>query len=259
MASWKVLVFTTLFCLAAVPVQALQLLTEENPPANFTRDGMPAGVATELVQEMLRRQNMDVPLEFLPWARAYAMATTLPDVGLFATARLPERENLFHWVGPLVRFQWVLVAKAGSGIRLETLEDARQYRIATLAGDAREQFLRHNGFTNLDPSSSNLRNLEKLMHGRVDLLVCNQHALPLLLAEANAEAHAAEHHARDELDVIFTLRTIHLYLAFSRGVEAGVVEGFQRALASMREDGAFDAIHAQWLPGETPPRDVPAH
>ncbi|WP_204268170.1 hypothetical protein, partial [Escherichia coli] len=53
---------------SAVP---LRLLSEEFPPINFTEDGRPSGLAVEVVQNILRRLGQSLPIEFLPWARAY--------------------------------------------------------------------------------------------------------------------------------------------------------------------------------------------
>ena len=62
----------------------------------------------------------------VPWARGYKMATTQPDVGLFVAVRTPEREQLFHWVGPIVSTSASLYARSGEASPVTSLEEARQ-------------------------------------------------------------------------------------------------------------------------------------
>ena len=80
---------------AAGPAGALELYTEENPPINFSRDGKPAGLTVEVVQELLRRTHTTAPIHIVPWARGYQEARTHPNVALFVAVRTAEREPLF--------------------------------------------------------------------------------------------------------------------------------------------------------------------
>jgi len=76
----------------------LRLLTEEAPPNNYIKDGKLTGLAVEVVQEIMRRTGDAEPIEMMPWARAYRLAQSgqAGSVGLFLTARTPEREGLFQ-------------------------------------------------------------------------------------------------------------------------------------------------------------------
>lgn len=64
------------------------------------------------------------------------MALEQPNYGVFVTARLPEREELFKWVGPIGPDDWVLLARGDSPINLTSLDQARQYNIGAYKGDA---------------------------------------------------------------------------------------------------------------------------
>src|SRR5881397_3481136 len=99
----------------------LQLLTEEYPPLSFTRDGKVSGLSVEIVEEIQRRVGSRVPIQVLPWARAYRMAQEQPDVALFGTTRTAERDKLFQWVGPIVAGRTSLYTKRGTGLRLNSL------------------------------------------------------------------------------------------------------------------------------------------
>ena len=91
---------------AAVPgaTASLVMLTEEYAPLNYHEDGRPAGIAIDLLDETLLRlgngQSIN-EVRFLPWAVAYNRTLVETDTVLFATARLPSRETLFKWAGPI--------------------------------------------------------------------------------------------------------------------------------------------------------------
>jgi hypothetical protein len=53
---------------------------------------------------------------------------------IFSTARTPERDALFKWVGPTDEAEWVLLGRADHSFQLRSLEDARPLRIGTYNG-----------------------------------------------------------------------------------------------------------------------------
>lgn len=87
--------------LASIPfAHAVNFLTEENPPLNFTRDGKPAGIATSVVTEMAGRAKMSADIKVLPWSEAYSRTQSETDTCVFSTARLTSRNNQFQWALP---------------------------------------------------------------------------------------------------------------------------------------------------------------
>src|SRR5471030_2816225 len=97
------LIVAVLLAVAAQHALALTILTEENPPLNFTKNGQITGTATATVQEMLRRAGLSADIRVLPWSEAYAQAQSDPATCVYSTSRLPARYKLFQWVGPIAR------------------------------------------------------------------------------------------------------------------------------------------------------------
>ncbi|MGB5746824.1 MAG: transporter substrate-binding domain-containing protein, partial [Desulfobacterales bacterium] len=93
--------------------QELTIVSEENPPFNFIKDGILTGSSTEIVREIMRRLNLPAEIQVLTWARGYQLALSRPNVVLFSTARTQEREHLFHWVGPIYKVRFGFYAKRG--------------------------------------------------------------------------------------------------------------------------------------------------
>ena len=128
--------------LAPQPALALKLLTEENPPLNYTEGKKLTGMATEVVQEMGKRAKMKLDFEVIAWNKAYEKAQADKETCLYSTARLPNRENAFKWVGPIAINKWGLFALGGFKQEISSLNDARPFRVGGVARDAKTEFLK---------------------------------------------------------------------------------------------------------------------
>ena len=102
----------------------LRLLTEEAPPTSFLHDGEPDGYAVEVVHELIRRTGSSASVELLPWTRAYHLAKSEADTGLFSVVRTVERESSFQWVGPILRGSTRFYSLKTSGLQIDSLEQA---------------------------------------------------------------------------------------------------------------------------------------
>ena len=236
---------------AVLGAQGLTIISENNPPFNYVKNGTLTGSSVEVVREMLRRMNQEDTIQVLTWARGYNLALTQPNVILFSTARTPARENLFHWVGPLYRVRFGFYAKKGSGLHLETLDDARKVAaIATYKDDVREQLLKSLGFTNLDSSKSPASNLKKLVSGRVDLWLFSSLGVNRVAEQAGIDPA--------ELELVLPFKDYYSYISISKGTAQAVVNQWQTVFNQMRQEGAFEQIARKWLPPDSIPPLQPA-
>ena len=108
---------------------SMVLLTENFPPYNMAKNGKNfaqnenlEGIAVDILRETFNRAGISYSMTLrFPWERIYNLALENPGYGVFVTARIPEREALFKWVGPLGPDDWVLLARANSPITLTCL------------------------------------------------------------------------------------------------------------------------------------------
>lgn len=231
---------------STVGVGKLRLLSEEFPPINFTAAGRPSGLAVEVVQAVLRRLGQTLDIEFLPWARAYREAQGSQPMALFSAARIPEREKLFQWVGPIVTFYSSFYARAGAE-RLRRLDDARQSADVLVVRDwYTAQQLESEGFHNLRYVNDPAQGLRMLLAGRASLFASERISMGGALAAAGVDPVA--------LEEVYTFASSDGYIAFSPGTPKRVVAAWQRELDAMKADGSFRAIYKRWLPQDLPPR-----
>ena len=245
-----VLLLIFLLSVTAGLAQELTVISEENPPFNFIKDGVFTGSATEVVREIMRRLDLPTEIQVLNWARAYHLALTQPNVVLFSTARTKEREDLFHWVGPIYKVRFGFYARRGSGPYLTGLADAKKVgAIATYKDDVREQLLKSQGFTNLDSSKSPASNLKKLLAGRVDLWLYSNLGVPSVARQLGIDPA--------EVELVLPFKVNYSYIAISKGTPRVMVEKWQAALDDIKRDGSFGRISKQWLPAESIPKFQP--
>lgn len=222
------------------PGQNLTVLTEEVRPFAYHEDGRLTGYSVEVVSEIMRRLGVDLPIQVQPWARIFKTAQARPGVVLFSAARTPEREALFHWVGPLTTFSWCFYARRGSGLSVVSLDDARKVgRIGVYRNDVRHQYLESQGFTNLDVADNNELNVRKLMADRIDLVALGGEGVGYLLDAAGV--------SRDSVEPHFCFRQADLYIAFSLGTDPAVVAGWRQVFSNLEKEGLLEGYRERWI------------
>jgi polar amino acid transport system substrate-binding protein len=235
------LFLSLLFVAAGAETGRYSIYTEVDPPYNFTnRDGRPTGLFVDLVREIQARLGNADPILVVPWARGYREILERPSVILFAMARTPERERLFHWIGPVIENRWILFAKRESSLTLKTLEDARGLSaIGTVRDFAWDQYLEGLGFTNLERVSENGLNLHKAVKGRIPAFVGADLSFPSVASRAGYRA--------EDFKPLLVFRSIPLYIALSRRSPASAADEWNRCLSDLIAEGALEKLKKRYL------------
>lgn len=225
-------------------VEPVTLITEDIPPFNYVDPAKPeavTGLCTEIVRVIMARNGHHDRIQMLPWARGYAQLQTGPRVALFATARLPERETLFQWVGPLAYKHLAFIAPAGSPLKMTSVDDAKRVSaIGVYRDSAKQRWLVTHGFTNLEPVNDEATNLSMLTGGRLPLWFTAEPECYILAHRQGIEP--------GQLAVALRVEVIALYLAVSPDVEAATVAAWQRTCDDLRQDGTIAALTRRFMP-----------
>lgn len=239
MKVWQQLVILVFLSPSLLHAAPLQILTEDLPPLNYVKEGVLVGPSVEMVKEIQRRIGSTQKIQVYPWARAYQIALEEENVVLFGVSHTASRENKFKWVGPLATKRDILVARKGSKLVINNLEDAKKVRrIGVLRDDTKEEFLELHGFTNLEPVSDEKKNAQKLVLGRIDLWVFKKPGLKTVCDLAGVDYDAVEE--------VLHLREKNLDIAFSLKTPDAVVEQWRAAFVDMVADGTVEAIRRKW-------------
>ena len=235
------LLVISFFLFPAQPLLSAELtiFTENLPNLNYIKDGELVGLSVDIVKEIQKRVGSHEQIKVLPWARAYKMALQEENVVLFSMTHTESRKDLFKWICPLVTKRDILVAKKGSGIAINSLEDAKKVkRIGTIRDDSKERLLKSHGFTNLESVSDEQKNAKKLILGRIDLWVNKQPGLKTVCDLAGVDYN--------QIEEVFHLRKRDLCIAFSKNTSDSIVQKWRNAFNDMLADGTILQIRNKW-------------
>lgn len=219
----------------------MMIMGNESPPGNFTNEnGKITGLSVEVVQEIQRRIGNTTEIQLLTWARAYKTALNMPNVVLFSVARTPEREEKFHWISLVMRKPWALYGKKGAGLQTTSLEDAKKVRaVGVLRNDIRADWLKQQGFTNLDEASEHEHNIRKLLRGRVDLIFYAPHGVAHLCRKLGIDFHELE-------PVLFPHASLSYIVMSKNGTPPETVKLWQETAQQVKADGTFETLAEKW-------------
>ncbi|GAA0783760.1 transporter substrate-binding domain-containing protein [Roseibium denhamense] len=239
----RVLACILLVLMAILPAKAqpLTIVTEEFPPYNFSQDGVPQGLSTEVVEAVLQKIGFDAKIEFLPWARAYLTAQNRKNTLIYSIGRIPEREDLFEWVGVIAPFNTSLYTRAdNTGVSIASLNDAKRYSIGVSVKDVIYQYLDGEGFKQLDVVGEDVLNIRKLALGRIDIIAFDEASFNYRVALEGMDMGTFRR--------VYRLEEISgsLYMAFSKTSDPELVAAFREGLAAIRSDGTYEQILARY-------------
>ncbi len=221
----------------AASLSDMEFITDDYPPYNYEEKGVVKGITVDILLETSKEAGQPLKrsqLKLLPWARGYQQALSGPLVMLFAMSRTESREEMFHWVGPILKHRVAVLAKKASGITIASSDDLKKYSIGAVLDDVGEQILRKLGNTNnvqTSPKPSTVA--KKLDFGRIQLLVIDENVARSVMKSEGLNSN--------EFEVIYTLKETTSFYALSKDVPKPLVKLLQSALDRLKvRNGGLD-------------------
>ncbi|MEQ8391224.1 MAG: transporter substrate-binding domain-containing protein [Thalassospira sp.] len=215
--------------------QNVALLTEDYPPYNFIESDELRGVGADVVQAMANAIGYHKRMEVLPWKRVMLRLEDEAEIGVFSMTRTPQREEMYAWVGPIVKARVGLYQLTERRSLVHSVQGLRYVEaIGVQAGGAHEQALLEYGFENLEPIFNQGSGIQMLAVGRIDLLVSSDIELFEQLKKTELTL--------DELELVYSFGSGDLYLAFSKQTSVSALTAWQAAYDHIVENGQFDMI-----------------
>lgn len=236
----------------STPAKDLVYITEQFPPFSYQEDGKLQGISVDLLEKMLDHMNTTLNrsgIKVLPWAQGYQMALQDNNTVIFSTGRIPEREALFKWVGPISSIKVVLFALNERHIKINSPGDLRALKIGVVKDSAEEPLVIKAG---ADPGNLVERNntteiLDMLKAGTIDAWAYPDLVGMWLADKAGLNA--------SEYVVVYDLeKETPLYYAFNRNTSNSTVQAFQQALIQTKKGkeasgvSDFEMVLYRYLP-----------
>lgn len=232
---WLFALFAMFVVAQSARAEELKVFTTHLPPFTMDNSDRP-GFVVEIAQEVARRANLDLSIQFRPWSRAQTEVRLGTNLAILPFARTAEREPHFTWVGALFDIEVNFVDIAG---RAHTRDSARTLNsVLVQEGTSFVTSLKNDGFTNLVTRPDTVTNGRMLAGGRVDAwYVSNAEALWVWKMAKLAGKPTIGPKIVDEQQ----------WLALSPGADPELVERLRKAIASVMADGTRDRIIASYL------------
>jgi polar amino acid transport system substrate-binding protein len=263
MSGYGVLGYIMIFFLVLVSMTALgaalqspsakdlTYITEQFPPYNFIQDGRLQGISADLLGEVWDRMGVGLNrsvIELLPWAEGYQRALDENNTVIFSTARLPQREQLFKWAGPIGPIRNVLLARREGNISISSAGDLKNYRTGAIRDDSAMQMLLDAGLKkeNLVLENTSKPIIEMLQNGSIDAWAYGDTAGIWLIQQSGANA--------SDFKVVYVLGQIDYYYAFNKEIPDPLVQSFQQAIDDIKSsrdkngETDYEKIISKYIP-----------
>ncbi|WP_105169047.1 substrate-binding periplasmic protein [Pseudoalteromonas sp. T1lg23B] len=224
--------------------QTLTLYAEDLPPYHFKNaQGEVSGALVDIARSALSHAQLEGQFEIVPMARAYKELQTQPNTLMLSLLKTPQRSKQFVWIAQTYFADAYLVSHVDSPITLDTLQQAKQFRVSTIRGYSSEHFLRKQGFSeeeNLVLVSHYHQLWQLLYKKRIDLVLTNTLTLEKEVLSTG-------------LDPTLVAKKLHLtdfpsqlWLVANPQLDATTAQKLKASVHHLKQSGVYQQILARW-------------
>ncbi len=218
-------------------IKAFTYLTEHYPPLNYEEEGKLYGVSVDVLEALFGKMNVQLTrddISLLPWSEAYQETLSIENRMLFSTARIPERELLFKWVGPIAPEKTIVVGLAANNIAITAPTDLNNYAVGVIEDYAAILVLMDQGV--LSESMIRFPDVEQmyraLANGEVDCLVYSETGNTLIIPALGLNS--------EDFETLYMVAVVENYFAFNINTPDDIIGFFQQSMDELKLDKAED-------------------
>ncbi|MGL1892724.1 MAG: transporter substrate-binding domain-containing protein [Spirochaetaceae bacterium] len=219
--------------------QNLNVITLDNYyPFMYKKDGIKTGMATDIVNLILRHSKVKYYIKTFPWTRAYNSVLTNNDTMLYTTYKTEDRENLFRWIGPIIPPSNMYLFKLKKNeIKINTIEDIREYSVGVIRGVKNHSYLIELGMSdhNIVAVNSMEQEIKMLYSNRIDLIIADSITLIPALKSFG--------YSKLDVEEVMLFREGELsYMAFNKNISIKTFNIIQNSYNEMINSGEIQDI-----------------
>ena len=198
------------------------------------------GISYELVKSILKHSGLkNSEIKWYPWARAYRIAQKEKNTAIFSILRSKEREGLFDWTCKLFEINvWVYRLKKREDIKIEKIEDLKDYKISVWRNDFRHLFLKQTlGNRNLYLTDNDKSAILMVRDGRADAFIFYETTFSIFMKKMNINP--------DLFEKVFKIKELSgtgLYLATNKESDPYLIKMLKIGREKSKQSGEFDMI-----------------
>ncbi len=218
-------------------ILAITYMTEYYAPFNYEQGGELYGVSVDILRSLFEKFGINpdnITIQMSDWAEAYQQTLDEANTMLFSMVRIPERENLFKWVGPIAPQKQILVTRKSSGVVIENDADMANYTIGVIEGYSDIQVLLDAGVpqNKLIEYPDPFTLYENLAEGNVQCIAYSDAGNNLMLVSLGLDP--------DDYEIAYIYKVLQLYYAFNINTAANIINYFEDKLEELKNDKTGD-------------------
>lgn len=171
----------------------ITVVTENLWPFNYLEKGQVKGPHTELVKQIISTADLDYSVAVLPWARAYKLAQTEPNILIYTINRTNLRQEKFHWIARFptdTKINFYALKK--SKLTNRDLSTLKTLAIGTQIETANDNFVTQSGFDSISRVSHIRQTIGMLKIGRIKLVIASDHQIKRAAQESGLDINELE-------------------------------------------------------------------
>jgi polar amino acid transport system substrate-binding protein len=212
---------------SAHAAEPLRVVLEVSPPHQTLDNGKVGGLTTTVVEAMLQHAGLTPVYEVYPWARAFRIAATTPDVLIYNMARTPDREAQFEWIGIVNSYKFGFVKlRERKDIKVSQLADIKHYVIGAQRDDFSAEWLRDVAKqppNKLELQPDVIETWRMLVNGKLELMIDDPQAIDDMLVKYNL--------ARSDVEFVIFPKELEqqTWIALKKGSDPKLVQRLRAA------------------------------
>lgn len=226
--------------IAAIEKNKLRVVANEHPLLQYEKNGKAQGPTVEILQSVLKQTDLDATVEFMPWPRAFNIATKNPNTIILSIIRTPEREDKFHWLGVVSKLARVFISlEENQSAREITDIDAKEKLIAVTRNSNSYHELKKKGFSenkNLYIVASDSEAFKLLISGKVDLVYNDPNAVEEYLESKNINQHQLQ------FNTIVPANRRDSYIAININSNIKIVETLKQSMKAFQKTDQYQYL-----------------
>ena len=218
-------------------IKAFTYLTENFPPFNFMVEGVIYGASVDVLMALFIKMGLnpdEMVMELTEWDVAYDQTLYQKNTMLFSMVRIPAREILFKWVGPIAPLKNCIISLKSNHVVINSSTDLQNYTIGVVTGYADIDILLGEGVpaANLVESPDVPAMYDNLIDGIVDCIAYTEISHPLIVSSFGYDSTLFE--------IPYVTKVAQLYYAFNTSTPDNLINYFQANLDQLKLDKASD-------------------
>ena len=209
------------------------------PPFQYIENNSMTGIFPEVIDLIVKELGETASIEFMPYVEALEIAQRDSNIFLMTAMRTQQRENNFHWLGPIVQDDHVMFRLTDrDDISVKTDQDLRNYRLGNISGNYSYKYFMDCGVPeeNIETVNIHTTNILNLMLGKVDMILMSS-------LQMNHQLEYMKR-SRDIVTPVFKIDIFptNPYIAISKTTPIDAVRKFQESFERVKNSESYKAV-----------------